>query len=379
MIHHFSFPTAISFGAGSRELVGEHLVAHGKRRPLVITDRGVARLPVFAAFLESLVKAGLQPAAFEDVFGNPVRAQVAGAVAAFNRHRADAIVGFGGGAALDVAKAAALMAHHPGDLFDYEDGREGARPFDGEIPYWVAVPTTAGTGSEVGRSTVIADEVTHVKRIIFSPRLLTKAVFADPELTIGLPAPVTAATGMDALTHCVEAYLAKGWHPLCDGIALEGLRLAARSLVRCVRKPTDLAARGDMLMASMMGAVAFQKGLGVTHSCAHALSAAVDMHHGLANAVMIDHALAHNIEAVPERFATLAEVANLPVRDGEGFLAWLVDLKRDLGIPAGLAEAGVPAEARARLPDLALADVCHQSNPRVCTRADFARLFTAAT
>jgi len=243
----------------------------------------------------------------------------------------------------------------------------------------VAVPTTAGTGSEVGRSTVIADEVTHVKRIIFSPRLLTKAVFADPELTIGLPAPVTAATGMDALTHCVEAYLAKGWHPLCDGIALEGLRLAARSLVRCVRKPTDLAARGDMLMASMMGAVAFQKGLGVTHSCAHALSAAVDMHHGLANAVMIDHALAHNIEAVPERFATLAEVANLPVRDGEGFLAWLVDLKRDLGIPAGLAEAGVPAEARARLPDLALADVCHQCNPRVCTRADFARLFTAAT
>ncbi len=146
-----------------------------------------------------------------------------------------------------------------------------------------------------------------------------------------------------------------------------------------MRKPTDLAARGDMLMASMMGAVAFQKGLGVTHSCAHALSAAVDMHHGLANAVMIDHALAHNIEAVPERFATLAEVANLPVRDGEGFLAWLVDLKRDLGIPAGLAEAGVPAEARARLPDLALADVCHQSNPRVCTRADFARLFTAAT
>ncbi len=374
----FSFPTAITFGAGVRFLVPQSLIDGGVTRPLVVTDRGLAALPVFADFMGQFARDGVPAEVFSGIWGNPTVSQVTAGVAAFRAHRADGIIGFGGGAALDVAKAIALMAHHPGEILDYEDGKPGARPIDQPIPHLIALPTTAGTGSEVGRSAVISDEATHVKRIVFSPRLLAKAVFADPELTLALPAGVTAATGMDALTHCVEAYLAKDFHPICDGIALEGLRLAARHLERCVRVPADIEARGGMLMASMMGAIAFQKGLGVTHSCAHALSAAADMHHGLANAVMIDFALAHNLSAAPERFATLAEVVGLPGRDGGSFLAWLARLKAAIGIPANLVAAKVDPALGPRLCDLALADGCHQSNPAVCALADFQRIFANA-
>jgi alcohol dehydrogenase class IV len=377
-LRRFSFPTAIVFGPGARLEVVPHLRERGVTRPLVVTDRALAALPVFAAFLDQFGTDGLPASVFSGVAGNPVVSQVTAGVAAFRAHRADAIVGFGGGAALDVAKAIALMAHHPGELFDYEDGRPDARAIDGEIPHLVALPTTAGTGSEVGRSAVVSDDATHVKKIIFSPRLLAKAVFADPELTLALPRGVTAATGVDALTHCVEAFLAKDWHPICDGIAIEGLRLAAANLALAVREPANLAARSGMLMASMMGAIAFQKGLGVTHSCAHALSAAADLHHGLANGVMIDHALAHNLPAVPERFARLAEAVGLAHGDGDAFLRWLTRLKADIGIPATLAAAKVERSALPRLVELALADGCHQSNPRPCAREDFARIFATA-
>ncbi|MBA2480908.1 MAG: iron-containing alcohol dehydrogenase [Planctomycetes bacterium] len=377
MIHRFSFPTPIIFGPGARAEVAAHLAANRCTRPLVVTDRGLAALPVFADFVAKLAPT-VQPAVFSGVFGNPVVSQVTAGTEAFHAHNADAIIGFGGGAALDVAKAIALMSGHAGQILDYEDGRTGARPIDGPIPYWVAVPTTAGTGSEVGRSAVVSDERTHVKRIIFSPRLLARAVFADPELTLALPPGVTAATGMDALTHCVEAYLAKDFHPICDGVALEGLRLASRNLAVCIQRPGDVQARGAMLMASMMGAIAFQKGLGVTHSCAHALSAAADMHHGLANGVMIEHALAHNLSAAPERFATMAEVVGLTEPTGEAFLRWLSELKRSIGIPAGLGAAKVDRGLIDRLVDLAVQDGCHQSNPRPCTREDFRAIFTAA-
>jgi hypothetical protein len=312
------------------------------------------------------------------VGGNPVKSQVTAGVAAYRAHRADGVVGVGGGAALDVAKAIALMVQHPGDLFDYEDEKPGARPISREIPYFVAVPTTAGTGSEVGRSAVISDDETRIKKIIFSPRLLARAVFADPELTLGLPPTVTAATGMDALTHCIEAYLAKDYHPICDGIALEGLKLGARALARAVDNGADLLARADMLMASIMGAIAFQKGLGLTHSCAHPLSTVADLHHGLANGVMIDYALAFNAEAVPRRFRDLAAAVGLEDRSPAAFLGWLRDLKAHIGIPRTLGEAGVPRTQLERLADLAMADTCHANNPRPCTRADFHRIYTEA-
>ena len=378
--YRYNFPTEIHFGAGVRSKVVEHFTSRGLRRPLVVTDKGVADLPMLRDFMELLKKGGLEPQVFSGIWGNPVKSQVSAGVAAYRDARADSMIGFGGGAALDVAKAILLMIHHPGDLFDYEDDKPGALPVDREIPHWVALPTTAGTGSEVGRSAVVSDDVTHVKKIIFSPRLLAKAVFADPELTIGLPASITAWTGMDALTHCVEAFLAKGHHPIADGIALEGLRLAAGALEKAFKEPANLQARGDMLMSSMMGAIAFQKGLGITHSCAHALSTVSDLHHGFANAVMIDHALAWNVSTVPERFIRMAETVGLQgaEKTPEGFLRWLSRLKKTLGIPAGLGGAKVAEDRIPQLIEIAIADACHPSNPRPCTRETFEHVFKSA-
>ena len=372
----FSFPTLIHFGPGVRKDVGAHLKAQGVKRPLLVTDKGLAALPLPKELMESVRAAGPEPALFSDIAGNPVESSVTGGVAAYRAHRADGIIGLGGGAALDVAKAITLMAGHPGALFEYEDGRPDARPIDKDVPYWVALPTTAGTGSEVGRSAVISD-ADHIKRIVFSPKLLARAVFADPELTLGLPAKVTAATGMDALTHCVEAYLAKDYHPICDGIALEGLRLGAPALPKCVETPRDVRARADMMMSSMMGAIAFQKGLGLVHSLAHALSTLADLHHGYANGLMIDHALPFNIASSAERFRVMAGVVGLKQASPEAFMDWLRDLKHRVGIPATLAEAGVPRDID-RLSDLAMQDTCHLNNPRPCTRDDFKRIFTAA-
>jgi alcohol dehydrogenase class IV len=375
--HTFQFPTLIRFGAGSRSHIGPHLAAQGLKRPLVVTDRGLAALPILPGIVEALRAAGLEASVFSEIGGNPSKSQVTAGVQAFRAHDADAIVGVGGGAGLDVAKAVALMAHHPGELFDYEDGLAEPRTVDGPLPYWVAVPTTSGTGSEVGRSAVISDDLTHVKKIVFSPRLLARAVFADPELTLDLPAKVTAATGMDALTHCIEAYLAKDYHPICDGIALEGLRLGALALPKCVETPRDVRARSDMMMSSMMGAIAFQKGLGLTHSLAHALSTLADLHHGYANGLMIDHALPFNVASSPERFRVMATVIGLEPASPEAFLDWLRGLKKRVGIPATLAEAGVPRDID-RLSDLAIQDTCHLNNPRPCTRDDFRRIFAAA-
>lgn len=375
--YRFSFPTPIHFGPGVRRQVRDFMKSQGLSRPLIVTDRGVARLPMLKEFQE-LLTGGLTVGTFSEIWGNPVESQVTAGVHAYKEHRADSIIGFGGGAALDVAKAIALMATHPGQLFDYEDEKPGSKPIEGPIPFWVALPTTSGTGSEVGRSSVVSDEKTHVKKIIFSPRLLAKAVFADPELTLDLPAAVTAATGMDALTHCVEAFLAKGYHPICDGIALEGLHLAAGALETAVRKPTDIEARSAMMMSSLMGAVAFQKGLGLTHSCAHALSTVADLHHGLANGIMIDHALTFNLKAVPERFTRMAMTVGLKSTAPESFIQWLKELKVSTGIPAQLSQSGVNKSQLDRLATLAFEDGCHQNNPRACTREDFSRIFSEA-
>jgi alcohol dehydrogenase class IV len=257
------------------------------------------------------------------------------------------------------------------------------------MPYFIALPTTSGTGSEVGRSSVISDDATHIKKIIFSPLLLAKAVFADPELTLDLPPAITAATGMDALTHNVESYLSPAYHPLCDGIALEGVRIAAHALPIAVKNGRDLTARSDMLMSSMMGAIAFQKDLGAVHSCAHALSTVADMHHGLANGIMIDHVMHFNLPAATAKLAELAHVARVPNGDAgspearaNAFIDWLTQLKSEIGIPANLSQyRGQRAVSRsdiARLVEVATADICHQTNPRKCTSADFEHLFAAA-
>jgi alcohol dehydrogenase class IV len=374
-ITRFAFPTPIHFGAGARKLVAAHLLEQGVKRPLIVTDRALAALPVMADFRTHL--AGLDAAVFDGVFGNPTCAQVMAGAAAFKAHRADAVIGFGGGAALDVAKVVGVMAVHDGDVLDYVWDQPQVRPIVNELPYLVALPTTSGTGSEVGRSSVVSENDTHHKRTVFSPKLLAKAVFADPELTLGLPAAVTAATGMDALTHNIESYLSPAYHPLCDGIALEGLRIGARALVSAVTEPGNLQARADMMMSSMMGAIAFQKDLGSVHACAHALGAVCDLHHGLANALMIDTVLAWNHEVVPQKFDELAHVAGVS-GGGYAFIAWLKHLKLQIGLSGGLAARGVTHEHLPRLVPLAAKDFTGQTNPRPATEADYERLFLQA-
>ncbi len=268
------------------------------------------------------------------------------------------------------------MAVHDGHVLEYAWDHPQVRPITNELPYFIALPTTSGTGSEVGRSSVVSEDDTHLKRIVFSPTLLARAVFADPELTTSLPAPVTAATGMDALTHNVESYLSPAYHPLCDGIALEGTRIAAGALATAVREPANLAARADMMMASMMGAIAFQKDLGAVHSCAHALGAVCDLHHGLANALMIEPVMRFNFEAVPARFAQLAYAVG--AGSGEAFVPWLARLKQEIGIAPNLAAVGVKREQIGRLVEVAERDICHRTNPRPCTATDFERFFEQA-
>jgi hypothetical protein len=374
-ITSFSFPTPIKFGADARKLVAAHLLEQGLKRPLIVTDKALGVLPVLAEFKTHL--AGLDVAVFAGVFGNPTCSQVMEGAAAYKAHQADCIIGFGGGAALDVAKVVGVAATHEGDILEYVWDHPQVRPIRNELPYFVALPTTSGTGSEVGRSSVVSENDTHLKRVVFSPKILAKCVFADPILTLGLPPQMTAATGMDALTHNIESYLSPAYHPLCDGIALEGTRIAAAALLTAVKQPSLLQARSDMMMASMMGAIAFQKDLGAVHSCAHALGAVCDLHHGLANALMIDTVLAWNQQFVPAKFDELAHVCRVE-GGGAAFVPWLKQLKASIGITGGLADHGVRLEQLPRLVQIATADICHQTNPRPCTSADFEALFKAA-
>ena len=310
----YNFPTHIRFGVGVRKDLESVLTDAGVCRPLFVTDRGVADLNWFTGLATSL-SSGFETAVFSEIWGNPVTSQVMAGVVAAQSHSADAIIAVGGGAPVDVAKAIALMQHHPGHLFDYEDGKPDGRLVDQAYhslwPYQLQ-PERAVRLVEV----LLFQTMKPMRRKLFSPRMLPQVVLADPELTLGLPANITAATGFDALTHLVEAYLARGEHPMCDGIALEGLRLVSLGLGPAVRfasscsddeREAHLLARGHMLNASMMGAVAFQKGLGVNHSCAHALSTVCDLHHGLANAVMLETCMRFNARVVPERFAALSQ------------------------------------------------------------------------
>ncbi len=376
-ITRLSFPTLIHFGAGARRLAGPHLREQGLSRPLIVTDQGLAALPLIAALQAGLEAAGLKVAVYSGVRGNPTGSQVMNGAAAYKLHAADCVVGVGGGAALDVAKVVGLLATHPGDVMEYVWDHPRVRPITHALPHFIALPTTAGTGSEVGRSSVISEEDTHIKRVVFSPLILASAVFADPELTLGLPAAVTAATGMDALTHNIESYLSPAYHPLCDGIALEGTRIAARALATAVHEPGNLQARADMMMSSMMGAIAFQKDLGAVHSCAHALGTVCDIHHGLANALMIDSVLAWNLEAVRPKFDELAHVAGV-CGGGPAFVPWLRSLKSRIGMASNLSAAGVRPDQVPRLVEVAVADLCHQTNPRPCVAADFERFFLQA-
>ncbi len=379
-IHSFAFPTQIRFGVGAVELLPE-LAKSVMKRPLLLTDSGLARTPVFPRIREIFAKAGMQVSVFDAVEGNPTVKDVDGALAVYREGGCDGVVGVGGGSPLDVAKAVVLMASHSGSIFEYDDALDGWKKVRSDVPPVISVPTTAGTGSEVGRSTVITNTQIEKKVVVFSPYLMPRFAVIDPELAVGLPPAVTAATGMDALTHNVEAFLATGYHPLCDGVALEGIRQVSLYLRRAVENGQDLEARAGMAMASLMGAVAFQKGLGATHSLAHPLSAVCHLHHGLANGILVARVMEWNADVSRDRLARIGSVVGGAGTDAElarGALRFVRELAQVIGIPARLGAVGVEASHVDHLADLAFEDSCHRSNPKPCTRDDFKTLYSQA-
>ena len=376
-IYKYNFPTTIRFGAGSSNELADYLVKNNLSRPLVVTDANVAQLDFFKYIVNALKKKNISAGVFSGIHKNPVKSDVYKGTDVYDNTQRDSVIGIGGGAALDVARAIVLRVNHREDLFKYDDLIGGDVYVTNEVPHFITIPTTAGTGSEVGRSAIIADDETHQKRILFSPKLLAKIVFADPLLTMALPPSITAATGMDALTHNMEAYLAKMSHPLCEGIALEGISLINSSLEKAVNKP-NLESRSKMLIASLMGAVAFQKGLGVVHSLAHPLSSLLDTHHGLANAVNIPYGMQFNTSGFENKFRRIARTLELRDENGEAVVNYLFDLNTKINIPHKLRDIGVKQEHVETLADLAIADFAHPNNPKPVSREDFRNLYSKA-
>lgn len=377
IIRQYNFPTTIRFGAGAVKELPAHLKTQNIKKPLLVTDPMVRGLDFFKEIINDLVNHGLSAEVFSDIHKNPVKSDVLKGGEAYKATDRDCIIGIGGGAAMDVARAIALRINHQRDLFDYDDLIGGDVYVTEEVPYFITIPTTSGTGSEVGRSAIISEDETHRKRILFSPKLLAKIVFADPLLTIDLPAFITAATGMDALTHNMEALIAKNYHPMCEGIALEGIALINEAIADAVNHP-DIVSRSKMMIASLMGAVAFQKGLGVVHSLAHPLSSLLDTHHGLANAVNLPYGMQFNSPGLEYQFKRMARAMELKEETGEAVTEHLFELNKQLGLPIKLRDIGVKDEHMETLADLAFADFCHPNNPKPVTREDFKDLYRKA-
>jgi alcohol dehydrogenase class IV len=376
-IVQYNFPTIIRFGPGSVKELGPYLLKNGLSRPLIVTDPTVAQIPFFGEIVKELQGRNISVETFYDIHKNPVKSDVYRGTEVFDEEERDSIIGIGGGAALDVARAIALRVYHREDLFKYDDLKGGDIFVTNDVPHFITIPTTAGTGSEVGRSAIISDDETHQKKILFSPKLLARIVFADPILTMELPSFITAATGMDALTHNMEAFLVDMFHPMCDGIALQAISLIQTSLIKAVNQP-DLESRSNMLIASLMGAVAFQKGLGVVHSLAHPLSSLLDTHHGLANAINIPYGMEFNIEGFESKFKQIAKALDLPNESGEAVVKYLFELNEKINIPRKLSSIGVKEEHIETLSDLALADFAHPNNPKPVSRDDFKKLYLKA-
>ncbi len=368
----WNFPTSIVFGNGSIRTVGDHVHRVDAKRALVVCDPGVVKAGIASKVQACLESAGISVMVFDRVDPNPVESNVVDGVAAYRAHGADIVVSVGGGSPLDVGKLIALKVTHDRPLVDYDDAAGGDRFISSNVPPILTVPTTAGTGSEVGRAAVVTLKATGRKTVIFSPYLMAKVAILDPELTTSMPSRTTAATGFDALTHCIEAYLAKGDHPMADGIALLGIELCVKNLPRAVEAGADLVARGAMMKAAMMGAVAFQKGLGVCHSLAHPLSSEKNLHHGLANALCLPAVCDFNNGAVPERVERVRRTVDLTATSLSNALR---TLREKIGLPHGLAAEGVTKADIPMLADKAMQDACYSLNPRAVTREDMMKLY----
>jgi alcohol dehydrogenase class IV len=374
----FNYPTRIVFGEGTLQELPGKVKRLGGRKPMVVTDTGLMRTDIVRRVTDLLRKDDLEAEVFSDVEPNPTDAQVDEGAEAFRSSGSDCIVAVGGGSPLDAAKAIQVRVLHTEPIEEYDDMKGGGALITGPLPPLVAVPTTSGTGSEVSRAAVITVKAVGRKLIIFSPRLMPSVAVCDPKLTYGLPPRVTAETGMDALSHNLEAFLAVGYHPMADGIALQGIRMVGKNLRAAVQDGRNVNARREMMAASMMGAVAFQKGLGVIHSAAHALGAVTNIGHGLANAILMPHAVRFNAEAAPDRIAEVASALGAADTSGEGAAAAVARLLEDIGLPPRLSDAGVKEEHLSVLTEKAMADGCHTQNPRSVKAADMEALLRAA-
>jgi alcohol dehydrogenase class IV len=375
---NWSYPTAVRFGAGRIKELPEAVRATGMKRPLLVTDKALASLPITKGALDLLDGAGLKAGLFAEVQSNPTDLNLAAGVEAYKAGGHDGVVAFGGGSGLDLGKCVAFMQGQTRPVWDFEDiGDWWTRADPTGIAPIVAVPTTAGTGSEVGRAGVITNSAGHVKKVIFHPKMLPAIVICDPELTVGMPKFITAGTGMDTFAHCLEAYCSPFYHPMSEGIAVEGMRLVKEYLPRAYAQADDIEARAHMMSAAAMGAVAFQKGLGAIHALSHPIGAMHDTHHGMTNAVVMPAVLAANRSAIEDRIVRLA--AFLGIKGGfDGFAEFVLGLRAGLGVPAGLAAFGVPDSSYAKIAEMAPDDPTAGGNPVKLTRDLAARMLEAA-
>lgn len=372
---NWSYPTAIKFGPGRISELPQACEALGLKKPLLVTDAGLASLPITQNALALLESAGLGSAIFSDVKPNPDDINLTAGIKAYIEGGHDGVIAFGGGSGLDLGKLIAFMAGQTRPVWDFEDiGDWWTRADASKIAPIVAVPTTAGTGSEVGRAGVLTNSATHVKKIIFHPKLLPGVVICDPELTVGMPKIITAGTGMDAFAHCLEAYSSNFFHPMSHGIALEGMRLVKEYLPRAYANGSDIEARGQMMAAAAMGAVSFQKGLGAVHALSHPIGAVYNTHHGMTNAVVIPTVLRFNRSAIEDKIARAA--AYLGISGGfDGFYDYVLDLRRELGVPDTLTALGVASDRIDDLSAMAIEDPSAGGNPIAMTLENTKALF----
>ena len=375
---NWSYPTAIRLGAGRIKELADACRAAGITRPLLVTDAGLAKLPITTRTMTLLKEAGLPVALFADVQSNPVESNVESGIAAYRAGKHDGIVAFGGGSGLDTGKVIAFMAGQTRPLWDFEDiGDWWTRADPDKIAPIIAVPTTAGTGSEVGRAGVITQESTHTKKVIFHPKMMPRVVICDPEVTAGMPPSITAGTGMDALAHCLEAYCAPSYHPMAEGIAVEGMRLIFTNLPKAVANGNDLEARAHMMSAAAMGATAFQKGLGAIHALSHPVGALYNTHHGTTNGVFMPYVLVFNRKAIEAKINRLAGF--LGIAGGfDGFLNAVLDLRETTGVPHNLGDLGVDGSRVETIVEMSLEDPTAGGNPFPLTKEGSRKLFEAA-
>jgi alcohol dehydrogenase len=375
---NWNYPTSVRFGAGRIAELGAAVKAAGIARPLLVTDPRLATLPPVERALEVLAGDNIAAAVFSDVKPNPIASNVDAGLKALRAGRHDGVIAMGGGSALDAGKVIAFMAGQTRPMWDFEDVGDWWTRADpkGILPI-VAVPTTAGTGSEVGRAGVLTDETTHTKKVIFHPKMMPAITICDPELTVGMPPAITAGTGMDALAHCLEAYCGPFYHPLADGIAVEGMRLVKDNLARAFKQGGDLEARAHMMSAAAMGATAFQKALGAIHALSHPIGARYDTHHGLTNAVFMPYVLAFNRPAIEAKVARLAAYLGLEPKF-DAFLAWVLALREEIGIPHTLAGLKVDDRQFDLMSRMAVKDPTAGGNPIPLDAAICRRLYENA-